>query len=596
MIKRLIPYFNYLIPVRYKFIAGILFGILFSISSGLGVPLMAETVFPVLFGNAEKSPEWLLNLANVYFDGELEGGFLIMCCLTMPLIIFIRTLAAIGNAYFMTFVGVHVIQAIQTDMFRKVQFLPLSFLNKFTTGEMNAAVMGYPTQIKAMIVDTSNQLIKEPLTLISAIAFLTYKSFTSESFFMAIIGMMSIPPIILLIRRVGNYLLVRAKQLVKMGEMLGSWTIESFQSPVEIRAYNLQGNQIKNFKDQLKQIFVITMKSCRFGISVSPLIELISSIGIAAALYLGVSSGMGEGEFLALVLALYMAYGPIKKIGAIQNSIKVLEEPLNKLEKILHAEETISSPLNPVEMPLDFKGDITFDNVTLEYKKNQKALNKINLKLRSGESYAIVGKSGSGKSSFVNLILRLYDPQHGNISIDGINIKNFNLEDLRGSISYVPQTPIIFNATFRENILIGNLDANNDEVIKAAKYAQIHEYIEQQPEQYDTIISERGISLSGGQRQKISIARAFLKNAPIIILDEATSSLDNEADADIKNAIKVLSENKTTIFISHRISSIRNINNRIVFHDGKIIASGNHEQLLKNCPEYAKITNVDETI
>tara|TARA_B100001093_G_scaffold266434_1_gene254828 strand:+ start:1867 stop:3624 length:1758 start_codon:yes stop_codon:yes gene_type:complete len=579
-------------PVKIKFLLGILFGVMYSISSGLGLPLMAEYVFPILFGNTSKTPEWALSLSQTYFNGNVDGGFLLICCMALPAVIFVRTIGAIGNGYYITYTGIYVLQAIQLDMFKKVQSLPLSFFNGYKTGEINAAVMGYPNQIKEIIVDTCNDLIKEPLTLISAVGFLIYKSITSQSFFMAIIGFASVPLIILIVRRVGSYLATRSRQLVTLGESLGSWVIESFQSPIEIRAYNLQKVQIENFKNQLKKIFQITMKSTRFGLIMSPSIELISSIGFSIALFLGVKYGMAEGEFIALIIALYMAYSPIKKIGGIQNAIKVLEAPLDRLEDVLHAKDKIESQKDCLDIPKPIKGSLTFENIYFEYQNNKKVLEDINVTISAKKSIGLVGKSGAGKSTFVNLILRLYDPVQGRILLDGIDIKKFKLEELREIIAYVPQTPILYNTTISENIKIGYPNASEEEVINAAKLAQAHNFIMEKPEGYNTMISERGISLSGGQRQRISIARAFLKNAPILILDEATSSLDNEADSDIKKSLKVLSKGRTTIIIAHRLTSLENTDNRLVFKKGKIVGVGNHDYLINISPEYRKI--IDE--
>ena len=597
MIKRILPYFRYLRPVWFKFFLGLLFGVLFSLSSGLGLPIMAETVFPLLFGNTDKTPLWLVNISETYFNGELDGKFLLVCCLAIPFTMLFRALGSIGNGYYMSYTGIYVVQAIQIDMFKKVQSLPLAFFKNYKTGEINAAVMGYPTRIKEIVVDTSNSLIKEPLTLIAALGFLAYKSFTNQSFFMAIIGIVSFPIIILLIRRVGNYIAMRAKQLVRMNERLGSWCIECFQSPIEIRAYNLEQRQIKNFVSELYNIFTVRMKSIRFSLLMSPSIEVISAIGIAIALFIGVRSGMGEGEFFALIIALYMAYTPVKKIGAIQNKLKSIEAPLDRLEAVLYAKNDLESPKNsnPVPIPDPMHGEITFKNVQFEYETGKPAIDQINLTINRNESLGIIGKSGAGKSTFVNLILRLYDPTAGTINIDGVDIRKFDIKELRKKISYVPQTPLVFNTSILENIRIGNPEATETEVINAAKQALAHEFIMNTPKGYKTIVSERGTSLSGGQKQKISIARALLKDAPILILDEATSSLDNEADEGISMAIENLSNKRTTIVISHRLSTLKNIDKRVCFKDGEIVAVGSHKDLLKTSKDYQELVNEEYT-
>ena len=589
MIKRLLPYYRYLKPLWFQFSLGILFGVLFSLSSGLGLPVVAETIFPALFGNLESMPKWLANIVNTYFGGNTDGAFLLFISLCMPLMMLFRMIGSVGNAYFMTYTGVSVVQAIQTDMFKKIQDLPLSFLDQYKTGEINAAVMGYPQNIKSVIVDTSNDLVKQPLTLLFAVGFLIFKSLTSESFMIAIFGALSIPFVILLIRRVGLYLAKRSQEIVQQSEALGSWLIECFQSQVEVKAYNLQATLIERFIKDIKNLFVLGMKSCRQSILVSPSIEVISAVGLAFSLYFGVKSGLSEGEFLSLIIALYMAYSPIKRIGAIYNQLKVLEAPLDRLEAILKSKASIPNPSEPIAIDSPLKGTITFENVSFEYVDNKPVLKAIDLKIEAGESVGIVGKSGSGKSSLVNLILRLYEAKEGRICIDGIDIKDMHPEALRAQIAYVPQNPLLFNASISENIKIGKPDASESEIKAAAKFAHAEEFISHLPNGYDTVLTEKGNSLSGGQRQRIAIARAFIKNAPILILDEATSALDNEIDQEIKEALAYLSKDTTTIVITHRITSIEEVGRRICMSEGRIVADGTHAELVEESDHYRNI-------
>ena len=553
---------------------------------------MAETIFPILFGNASESPEWLRLFVERWFGDDIENGFLILCCLALPGVMFLRMVGSVGNGYYMTYSGISVVQAIQIDMFKKVQALPLAFFHNYKTGELNAGVMGYPNQIKSVIVDTSNDLVKQPLTLMSAVGFLVYKSFTSESFFIAIIGVISVPFVVFVIRRVGVYLAKRSRQLVTLGESLGSWVIECFQSPVEIRAYNLQQRQVSRFIEQLHAIFRLRMKSTRSSLLVSPSIEVVSGAGLALALYLGVKNGMNQGEFLALGVALYMAYSPVKRIGAIHNKLKTLEAPLERLEAILYAEESVASPDHPKPMQRPVRGDIVFEGVEFWYKQGQSVLRDINVRVSAGQSVGLVGPSGAGKSTFVNLILRLYDPVHGRILLDGYDLRDLDLNELRQHIAYVPQMPLLFNASVADNILVGNPDATMDEVLQAARQANVLDFVESLPRGFETVLSERGSSLSGGQRQRIAIARAFLKDAPILILDEATSALDNESDRYIQEALVRLTENRTTLIIAHRMNSLDTISRRLYFENRRVAADGTHEQLLAESQGYRNLINL----
>jgi subfamily B ATP-binding cassette protein MsbA len=593
ILKKILPYFRYLKPIKFKFLLGVLFGVLFSVSSGLGLPLMAETVFPILFGNASEAPEWLRVIVEKWFGDNIESGFLILCCLALPGVMLLRMVGSVGNGYFMTYCGISVVQALQIDMFKKVQALPLAFFQNYKTGELNAGVMSYPEQIKKVIVDTSNDLVKQPLTLLSAVGFLIYKSFTSQSFFIAIIGVASVPIVVFVIRRVGKYLARRSRQLVALGESMASWVLECFQSPVEIRAYNLQERQVNRFVDQLRAIFRLSMKSTRASLMVSPSIEVVAGTGLALSLYLGVRNGMNQGEFLALGIALYMAYSPVKRIGAIQNKIKMLEAPLDRLEAILYAEETVASPADPTPMPEPLRGEITFEGVSFAYLSDIPVLSDIQLRIEAGQTVGLVGQSGAGKSTFVNLILRLYDPVQGRILLDGVDLRQLDINQLREQIAYVPQMPLLFNASVAENIRIGKPDASEEAVREAARQANALEFIDGFASGFDTVLSERGNSLSGGQRQRIAIARAFLKDAPILVLDEATSALDNQSDRLIQEALNRLAQDRTTLIIAHRLNSLDTVERRLYFEKGRIAGDGSHQSLLDGVSGYRELVNAD---
>ena len=555
-VKPFLPYYKYLKPVWWQFALGISFGVLYSVSSGLGLPVMAETAFPILFGNTEKAPLWLQEFVARWFGEDVQGGFLLVCCLLIPLMMLLRSIGSWGNGYFMTYSGISVVQRLQAEVFTKVQRLPLAFFQRRKTGELQAAIMGYPNEIKRVIVDMSNDLVKQPLTLLSAVGFMIFKSVTSESFFIAAIGVLSVPLLVFPIRRIGRYLAKRSQQLVQKGETLSSWTIESIQSPVETRAYNLENRQISRFVQQLRDIFTLSMKSTRYGLLISPSIEVVASAGLALALFLGVRTGMSEGEFMALGVALYMAYSPIKKIGRIHGQLKQLEAPLNRLESVLQAEESVRSPDNPRPLPQPPRGEIVFEGVDFAYEPGKPVLRDINVTIPAGQSVGLVGASGAGKSTFVSMVLRLYDPVKGRILLDGIDLRELDLEALRANIAYVPQMPLLFNQSVRDNIRVGRPEADEAAVEEAARQANALDFIRDLPDGFDTVLSERGNSLSGGQRQRIAIARAFLKDAPILILDEATSALDNQSDSLIQQAVGRLAVGRTTLTISHRNTSL----------------------------------------
>ncbi len=592
-LKKFLPYYKYLKPVWWRFMLGILFGVLFSVSSGLGLPIMAETVFPILFGNSEEAPEWLSSIAVKWFGNNVSGGFLILCSAAIPFVMGIRAISSVGNGYFMSYTGIYVVQSLQIDVYKKVQSMAMAFFQRRKAGELINGIMAYPERIKVVVVDMSNDLVKQPLTLLAAVGYLCYKSVASDSFFIAVVGVLSIPLLVYPVRRIGIYIAKRSAQLVREGEELSSTIIESVQSPLEIRAYNLQQSQTRRFVERLRDIFRLSMKSTRSSLLISPSIEFISACGIGLALYFGVKSGMGQGDFIALIIALHMAYTPIKKLGQIHGRLKQLQAPLSRLEALLGEVDTVPQAVNPKSLPKPVRGEIEFRNVEFNYAPGKPVLHDVSVKIAPGETVALVGKSGAGKSSFVNLIPRFYDPVSGSVCLDGIDIREMNIQELRSQIGYVPQMPMLFNASVADNIRVGKEGATEQEVFQAAKDANALEFIESMKGGFNTVLSERGNSLSGGQRQRIAIARAFLKDAPILILDEATSALDNESDRLIQEALKRLAAQRTTIIIAHRMATLQGVGRRLFFQNGRLVADGEHEGLMKSSASYRMLADTD---
>jgi subfamily B ATP-binding cassette protein MsbA len=298
--------------------------------------------------------------------------------------------------------------------------------------------------------------------------------------------------------------------------------------------------------------------------------------------------GLKLDIFMSLATALYFSYDAIKRLGDISNKIQTSMAAVDRIEAILDEPEKISDPANPVYIDR-LRGNIEFTDVTFAYVPNRDVLKKINVAIPKGKTYALVGSSGAGKSTFANMVLRFYDPDQGSVSIDGIDLREMTQYDLRQNIGYVPQDPALINATVCDNILWGRPDASRAEVIAAAKKAHAHDFIIQMPSGYDTVIGESGNCLSGGQRQRIALARVFLRNCPILIFDEATSALDSESQLAIHKAIQSIAKNRTVIMISHRFSMMAIVDEILVFSKGAIVERGSHEDLLVGETIYRKL-------
>ncbi len=579
--KRYFPYYKYLRRVKWQFAGGVIAGVLYAAASGAGIPLMVDIVFPILFNEASKGEHawyrvWLEGLMGAVSPQTL----LLVTCLWIPAIFLLRSIASYFNSYLIQYVGQKVLEDIRVDLFRKLQSLPLAFFKNNTSGDLLSRLMGDTAVLRQIVAGVSSDLIKQPITLLSALGYLIYKSITEQSFFIAMIALATVPVCILVIRAAGRKLAKRARILqAKNGSMTAALS-EALQAPLEIRAYNLEQTQVSSFQKRTSEMLVLTMKVVKYRSMISPAIEIVAAIGFAFALYLGVSSGMGQSQFLALGAALFMAFEPIKKLGTIHSQFKQADASVDRIEYISNQVDDLPEPPNPqpVKPPTTA---ITFENLSFAYTEVP-VLKEVNVSITPGQVVALIGPSGAGKSTFAHLIPRFYDPQAGRVTFDGMDVREFSKKDLRNSIAVVPQMPSLFIGTIAENIRVGKADATDEEVIAAARKANADEFIRNLANGYETQVGERGESLSGGQRQRIAISRAFLKDAPILILDEATSAQDSESEAMVQQALAALVKGRTTFIIAHRFSTITIADRILVFQDGRIVADGNHQSLREN--------------
>lgn len=586
---RYLPYYKYLRPVRWQFALGVFAGMVYALASGLGIPLMLEVVFPVLFREGGKAHDWYTVWLKSQLGNISQNKLLFVTCLWLPLIFMVRSAADYANSYYIQFAGQRVLQDIRVDLFVKLQKLPLSFFKKNPSGDLLARLMNDTAILQQMVANVSSDLVKQPATLLGALGYIVYKAITDHSTFIVLISIIMVPVCVLVIRSAGNKLAKRAKSLQSQGGTLTAALSESLQAPLEIRAYNLQGLQISLFRKRIHNIFLLGMKVVKYRQAISPIIEVVSAIGFAVALYLGVRRGMTQTGFMALGSALYMAIVPLKKLGMMHSLMKQAGASIERIEHISNEPETIIDPDSPKEFTAP-QSAICFENLSFAY-GDEPVLREISMEIPIGQVVALVGPSGAGKTTFAHLIPRFYDPQVGRICFDGTDIREFLKKDLRDTIAVVPQMPSLFIGTIASNIRVGRADATEEQVIDAARRANADEFIRSLPQGYQTEVGERGDLLSGGQRQRIAIARAFLKDAPILILDEATSALDSESEAMVQQALAALVKGRTTFIIAHRFSTITIADRILVFKNGRIVADGDHETLRGTDPTYQSMAH-----
>ena len=579
-------------PARWHLIGGFLAGLIYSISSGVGLPVLLKTVLPVFFGKEDEVSPRVVAAARWLFGQDYVGRMLVAMCLALPVVFLLRGVAGFANRYLVNQAGFILLENIRMAVFTRLQQLPLAFYQQHNSGDLTARLMADTDQLKNVVVNVSGDIVRQPCTLLAAIGYLVYLSVTNRSALFALVAMLSIPLCALPIRLASRRLRKRSRQLAKAGGELTSVVTESMQAPLEIRAYNLQAQQTERFQERIRGIFRVSMRSVFYQAITGPIIEIVSACGFAAALYLGTRMGMDFATFTALGAALYMCYEPIKKLSNFQGLFRSGGAALERLEEVLDAEDTVPSPANPTAFPAR-PTSLEFHAVDFRYTTRSSdaplALRGVTLKVEPGQVVALVGPSGAGKSTFVALIPRFYDPTAGSITLGGVNLRELDTTALRQHIAVVPQTPALFNTTIAENIRLGRAGASEAEVRAAAARAFVSDFIETLPHGYETLVGERGTALSGGQRQRIAIARAFLKDAPILILDEATSALDSESEAKIQLALRALVQGRTTFMIAHRFSSIGLATRILVFEGGRITGDGSHSELSANHAAYRRM-------
>ncbi len=579
--RRFFPYLKYLKAESRTLVPAIFYGLLFAAANGLGLPLMTKVVFPVVFD----SP-----------GGSLSTWELIAVAAWLPLVFLLRGVTGYLNTYYLTATGTPVLEGLRLRYFRKLQSLPLSFIQARPAGDLVSRGLADTGQLQNTLIVFANDGVKQPLTLIAAIGYLTWLAFTEKGVLLVLVCIALVPLCVFPVRYVGRKVVKRAAQVQgQLGDVTAQIS-ENLAAAREVRAFGLEKHATARFADACRALVTSQLKVVKYAQALSPIIEIISAFGISLTLLYTYREGMSLGIFLSIVTALYLSYEPVKKVGALNNELKRGLASLDRIEVVLHAPVAIADPETPRDIGT-VRGDIAFDRVSFGYQTGETVLSDISVTIPADTICALVGPSGAGKSTFANLVPRFYEAGTGRVLIDGIDVRDMRLADLRRNIAVVSQETVLFNDTIYNNLMLGRPGATREEIEQAAKDAFAHVFILKLDGGlgYDTLVGERGGRLSGGQRQRIALARAFLRNAPILILDEATSALDTESEAFIQKALQKLVVGKTVLIIAHRFSTIRDASMILVFDKGSIVAQGNHATLYSGSELYRGLYDKQST-
>ncbi len=565
------PYFGLLKPVKTQFAGGLAMGILYGAASGFGLPFLLYKIIPLV--SADPRPDiWMMAAYIAVF----------------PVAMLVRSASGFINTYLISFCGMRVLIQLQSRVLRKLQALPLGFFHENTVGDLMARVTGDTLALQQVLTKVANDLVKQPVTMIGAISALIYLAVQEQDVWFLMLFLATMPLIILPLRIFGKRILKRAKQVQAQSGDISKYVSENLSAVREVRAFNLQENEISRFDRALDNFCHLSMKVVKYSNIVRPTVEVVGVFCVSGAVVYMLEKNIIAAA-ASMLAALYMAYDPVKKFGEIHVAMKKGEAALERIEYVLHAENHVPEPEHPVALE-NVRGQVDFENVHFRY-LDEWVLKDVTLSFKPGSVVALVGPSGAGKTTIADLIPRFYDVQKGVVKIDGIDVKSVSKEALRSVISVVSQDTFLFNDTILENIRIGRPEATDEQIFEAARHAFAHDFILELEEGYATVVGERGTRLSGGQKQRIAIARAFLKQAPILILDEATSALDSESEKKIQVALEELVREKTVFMIAHRFATIRMADTIVVMEDGLVRGVGSHDELYNHDGLYTKLYN-----
>lgn len=560
---------DYVFPYKFKFIVSIL--LMFVVAGTTGAhAYLVKPALDEVFVNKNTS-------------------VLVVIPIVIMVITVIKAMATYFQMLLMNYINVFIMSDLRKELYKHYIYSDISALNSTSSGDMIARIMMDIGRITGGISVAVNGFFKQLVTLVVLIGIMFYQSLE-----LALIAFIGFPLAIYPVYKIGKKLRHLSFGDQAAAQKFISQMDDSLQYGKLVKSYNCEAFEVNRMGKIIDGMVKLGKKIARLSLLSSPFVEMLGGIGIAAVIWYGGFQVMNghttPGAFFSFFTAMMMAYKPLKSVSGMNSGIQLGLGATERYFETIDQKPKIKNKQNAKQINM-IQGKLSFDNVHFNYVEDKIALNGLNLNIEKGKVTALVGPSGGGKSTIMSMILRFYDPDKGEINLDGHNLKDLTIDSLRSSMSVVNQEVMLFDDTIIENIRYGKENATKEEIISAAKMAEADEFIQDLPKKYDTHIGQNGIMLSGGQRQRIAIARAVLYDSPILLLDEATSALDPISEYLIKNALNKLMKGKTTVVIAHRLSTIMHADKICVVMNGKIVEEGSHKELLKLGGEYANLYN-----
>lgn len=528
-------------------------------------------------------------------DGAMGGALVLMAVIGIPLVALLRLGLIFLNQYCLTWSASRVVMDLRQDLLRKIQEQSIQFHGRIDVGQLMTRATGDPQVMQSIIQTMLAELCRAPFEIFVAVSFIIW--FAIANNMLATLGIIALamPAFMLPVCGLGKTIRKWSRRTLEKSSVVGSRIHEILTCIRVVKAYDTESYENEKYAQVNRKLFGTNMRAVRWGLVVSPTIETIGIILICAFLVWCFATHVTLANVIPMLAPLLLIYKPIKQMASLQVSIETAQASLQRIWSLMDVDMRLPEKADAAAKA-SFDDRIVFDDVSFRYDTaDHDAVSHASFEILRGKMVAVVGGTGSGKTTMSGLLARFFDPQSGRIMMDGVDLRDLRICDLRRLIGSVQQETILFNDTIEENIRYGTPQATHDEIVAAAKMANAHEFIMSQPEGYARICGEKGFALSGGERQRIAIARAILRNPPILILDEATSALDTVTEKLVQDALNNLMKNRTVFAIAHRLSTIRNADLILVMEHGKIVERGTHDELLSEDGVYRRLCEMQRT-